>query len=78
MKIRKHKSNRTFRIDFQTRPFPVVKNKANVGGWEQRGAVLSQPQQILTVGISAGAVLNGFLFGRDRGNTLINRVVCLA
>lgn len=74
MKIRKHKSNHSFNISFQTRSFAVVKNKGNVGGWEQRGEVLSGVRIVSAEGVSAGAVRNGFLFGRDRNNTIIRAI----
>lgn len=73
MKIRKHKSNKTFQISFQTRTFEVTKSKGNVGGWEHREPVLT-PDRITAVGHSAGSVRQGFLFGRDRNNTLINSI----
>jgi hypothetical protein len=75
MKLRKPKSDRPFRISFLTRCLSVVAHKGNVGGWEKREQTLSYPRTVIAVGHSAGSVRDGFLFGRDRNNTVITSIV---
>ena len=75
MKIRKHKNNQSFKIAFQTYSSVVVANKKNVGGWEKREMRPGPVQMVFAEGNTAESVRRGFLFGRDRNNTVIRCII---
>lgn len=78
MKLRKHKNTKPFNIHFRVRSSVVIANRGNVGGWEQREQQLGRVQIVNAQANSIGEVVRGFLFGRDRNNTIITRVHCVA
>ena len=77
MKLRKHKSNKTFVINFRTSSTKVIANKGNVGGWEQREQVLGPYETACMVSHDRASALKGFLWGRDQNNTVVTRIAQL-
>ena len=66
MKTRKHKSDKVYLITFQTR---------YRAGRKER---LTPKQTVPVVSISVGSARRGFLFGRDKNNTVIYSIACEA
>ena len=76
MKLRKSKSDVSFRIDFSIQTTKVIKHKNNVGGWELRDFDWTHQTSVFAVGPNRGSVLRGFFWGRDKNNIRIDRCVC--
>lgn len=73
MKLRKHKDNRTYKINWTERTPRVVETHVGRGGKTERvvtGGDFKPKLAVLVTGQNPTATLNAFLFGRDRTNIL--------
>ena len=78
MKLRKHKSNKNFKIRWSQRTPVVIETHVVRGsGATQKvvtGGELQPREAIIATGSNPTSVRNAFLFGRDRTNIIVHTV----
>jgi hypothetical protein len=81
MKLRKSKSDRSFRIDYSVQALGVVtlrpKSSVRDVTWFREEVVWTKQPIVIAVGPNRGSVLRGFFWGQDKNNIRIDRCVCM-
>lgn len=77
MKLRKSKSDKTFRIDYETQALRTVVLRPKSGPrdvtWFETRLTWEPALPEFVLAHSRGSALRGFLWGRDKNNIIINR-----